>query len=337
LESLIRDERALGRAILITGIRTLVANILGENPKIRISDWTPAGNQGKGFPLLRKEPWSQGRLVGKPAAERVAPRPGVGEPPAELFNVERLKHRDRRVFSLINLDLWDKARWAGIGYIMPADPRSDEPPFLTLLFENPQAAESIFQGWLEEVGPEDSKDKIRVSIVTGISTENPAAYRVIVGTNPDWSTMPSTSQYILVYRINTMEATTTANLDGFLERYNAQKKYMLVPGEADPSGIGRIAPRLGILKHELLVRPAWQIGEHDPDVCGINLDDKIIIPDGVKDAPVLAAMARKKKRLEAESNSLRMGGTTLRPNRKMSRNEPCYCGSGKKYKKCHGR
>lgn len=337
LESLIRDERALGRAILITGIRTLVANILGENPKIRISDWTPAGNQGKGFPLLRKEPWSQGRLVGKPAAERVAPRPGVGEPPAELFNVERLKHRDRRVFSLINLDLWDKARWAGIGYIMPADPRSDEPPFLTLLFENRQAAESIFEGWLEEVGPEDSKDKIRVSIVTGISMENPAAYRVIVGTNPDWSTMPSTSQYILVYRINTMEATTTANLDGFLERYNAQKKYMLVPGEAEPSGIGRIAPRLGILKHELLVRPAWQIGEHDPDVCGINLDDKIIIPDGVKDAPVLAAMARKRKRLEAESNSLRMGGTTLRPNRKMSRNEPCYCGSGKKYKKCHGR
>jgi len=337
LESLIRDERALGRAILITGIRTLVANILGENPKIRISDWTSTGDQGESYPLLRTEPWNHGRLPGHSDVERVAPSPGVGEPPAELFDVERLKHRDRRVFSLINFDLWDKAGWAGTGFIMPADPCLDEPPYLTLIFENLQAAETIFQGWLEKVGPEDSKERIRVSIVTGISTENPAAYRVILGTNPDWSTMPSTSQFVLVYRINTMHPITSANLDRFLERYSDKKKYMLVPGEAQGAGLGRIAPKLGILKRELVVRPAWQIGEHDPDICGINLDDKIIIPDGVKDAPVLAAMARKKKRVEAEPNPFRMGGTTLEPNHKMGRNEPCYCGSGKKYKKCHGR
>ena len=336
IESLIRDEGALGRAILITGIRTLMGNLLGERPKIRISDWTQAGNQDKSFPLLRKEPWSQGRLIGQPAAERVAPSPGVGEPPAELFDVERLKHRDRRVFSLINLDLWDKAGWAGTGFMMPVDPRSDEPPCMILLFENRQVAESIFEGWLEEVGPEDSKNKIRVSVVTGISTESPANYRVILGTNPDWSTIPSNSQFVLVYRINTMSPTTSANLDQFLERYNAKKKYMLVPGEAQGAGIGRIAPKLGILKHELVVRPAWQIGEHDPDVCGIDLGDKIIIPDGVKDAPVLAAMARKKKRLEDHSSSPR-SGAALKPNCKLGRNEPCYCGSGKKYKKCHGR
>jgi hypothetical protein len=337
IEGLIRDEGALGRAILITGIRTLMGNLLGETPKIRIPDWTQAGNQDKSFPLLRKEPWSQGRLIGQPSAGKVAPRPGVGEPPAELFDVERLKHRDRRVFSLINLDLWDKARWIGTGFIMRADPRSEEPPFLTLLFENRQAAESIFEGWLEEVGPEDSNDKIRVSIVTGITTENPAAYRVILGTNPDWSTVPSSSQFVLVYRINTMNPTTSENLNRFVERYNDKKKYMLVPGEAQGAGMGCIAPKFGILKHELLVRPAWQIGEHDPDVCGIDPDDKIIIPDGVNGAPVLAAIARQKKRLEADPNSLRMGGPALKPNRKTSRNEPCYCGSGKKYKKCHGR
>ena len=337
LEGLIRDEGALGRAILITGIRTLMGNILGEKPKIRISDWTPTQNQGKPFPLLRKEPWSQGRLVAQSSAERAAPTPGVGEPPAELFNVERLKHRDRRVFSFINFDLWDKAGWAGTGFIMPADPCLDEPPYLTLIFENLQAAETIFQGWREEVGPEDSKERIRVSIVTGISTENPAAYRVILGTNPDWSTRSSASQFVFVYRINTMQPTTSANLDRFLERYSDKKKYMLVPGEAQGAGLGRIAPKLGILKHELVVRPAWQIAEHDPDVCGINLDDKIIIPEGVKDAPVLAALAWKKKRLEDDSDSVRIGGATPKPNRKIGRNEPCYCGSGKKYKKCHGR
>jgi preprotein translocase subunit SecA len=30
-------------------------------------------------------------------------------------------------------------------------------------------------------------------------------------------------------------------------------------------------------------------------------------------------------------------GRSQRPNKKIGRNEPCYCGSGKKYKKCHGR
>jgi hypothetical protein len=216
------------------------------------------------------------------------------------------------------------------------DPRSDEPPFLTLIFENPQAAEGIFEGWLEEIGSEDPKDKIRVSIVTGVSTENPADYRVILGTNPDWSTRPSAGQYLVVSRINTMNPSTPENLDRFLERYNAKKKYMLVPGEAQASGILRIEPRLGILKHELLVRPAWQIGEHDLDVGAIYPDDRIIIPDDVKDAPVLAALAWKKKRLEYDSDSLRIGGGTRKANGKIGRNEPCYCGSGKKYKKCHG-
>ncbi len=295
LEVLIRDERALGRAILIAGIGTLIGNALGAKPKIRISDWTSAGDQGESFPLLRTEPWSHARLLGDSEAERVPPSPGVGEPPAELFNVESLKHRDRRVFSIINLDLWEKARWAGTGYIFPMETDSDEPPYLTLIFENLPAAETIFQGWLEEVGPRDSNERIRVSIITGISIENPARYRVVLGSNPDWSTIAPMSHFVMTYRINTMNPATSANLDRFLEAYNAQKKYMLVPGEAEPSGMGRIAPGLGILKHELLVRPAWQIGEHDPDICGIDLDDKVIIPDGVKDAPVLAAMARKKE------------------------------------------
>src|SRR5205823_5357968 len=62
LEVLIRDERALGRAILIAGIGTLIGNVMGDKPKIRISDWTSAGDQGESFPQLRTEPWSHGRV-----------------------------------------------------------------------------------------------------------------------------------------------------------------------------------------------------------------------------------------------------------------------------------
>jgi uncharacterized protein YecA (UPF0149 family) len=30
-----------------------------------------------------------------------------------------------------------------------------------------------------------------------------------------------------------------------------------------------------------------------------------------------------------------MGGPATRKQRKLGRNAPCWCGSGKKYKKCH--
>ena len=30
------------------------------------------------------------------------------------------------------------------------------------------------------------------------------------------------------------------------------------------------------------------------------------------------------------------GGTTVVTAQKVGRNDPCHCGSGKKYKKCHG-
>jgi hypothetical protein len=30
------------------------------------------------------------------------------------------------------------------------------------------------------------------------------------------------------------------------------------------------------------------------------------------------------------------GGTVIRPTAKIGRNDPCFCGSGKKYKNCHG-
>jgi uncharacterized protein YecA (UPF0149 family) len=30
------------------------------------------------------------------------------------------------------------------------------------------------------------------------------------------------------------------------------------------------------------------------------------------------------------------GGTTVVAAQKVGRNDPCHCGSGKKYKKCHG-
>jgi preprotein translocase subunit SecA len=50
--------------------------------------------------------------------------------------------------------------------------------------------------------------------------------------------------------------------------------------------------------------------------------------------PGLAAMGE--RRAPAAQPALESSGTFVRLERKVGRNEPCPCGSGKKYKHCHG-
>ena len=317
-ETLIGEEQGLGRALLVSNIRTVVGNILGDKPKIRTSDWN-ADDQS--FPLRRTQAWNHGMpQSSEDAAETVRPTPGEGIPPPELLNVERISHRDRKVFSLINIDLWNKAKWTGTGYITAEDP--NQPPFLMLTFKNPEAATQIFLGWKEEIGSEDVREHLRVSIVTGINRKNPAAYRVLISVNPDYSESDRVRHFVIVSRINYMNPTDSINLDRFLKDYNKKKKYILVPAQSGPNGVGGWAPELGILKSELNVRPGWEIGEHDPDRIGIDADDDVIIPAAVNDAPVLRVLDDKKRR----KGQVWMGPGRAKPvarsRKRIGRNDP---------------
>jgi hypothetical protein len=334
LTEMIRDERAFGRALMITSVRTMIGNILGNVPKIRISDWKPAESQSKKYPLLRKEKWNQAAPVTQIKVKTKEPSWGEGSPPPELFDMERLRHRDIKVLSLINNDLWSKAGWIGTGYATFPEPNA--PPFLILGFKNADAAGGIFEGWLEEIGPDDAEERLRVSIITGVDTNNPAAYRIIVGTNPKRIRQSKDRHVIMVSRVHKMTPQDTINLDRFLDSYKKLQKYILIPGILGKDGIKAWASKLGILKRELFVRPAWQIGEHDPDIPGIHEDDQIIIPKEVENAPVLATLARKKKR-KKDTDSFIEAASNPEPHKKIGRNDPCPCGSGKKYKKCHGK
>jgi hypothetical protein len=335
VEDLIKNERGLGRAMLITSIETIVKNILGASPQLRISDWNIKDPQHESFPLRRKEPWHHGLAKHPPKSALKSPEMGTGEPPPELSDVERFKHSDRKVFSLINMDLWSKAGWMGTGIILP----EQEPPFLALLFLDIESATSIFKEWIEQLGSEDSSERLRVSIITGINRENPAAYRMTIGENPKWETLakPATAtQFVLVSRIREMNPASSANLDLFLESYAKNGKFSLICAKATENGIESWAPKLAILKRELIVRPAWKIGRHDPDVSAINVDDKIIIPAGIDDVPILEAIAWKQMR-DAKLRPVGGPKVTQSAAKKIERNQPCPCGSGKKYKKCHGR
>ena len=241
--ALVEEERGFGRALQASNIKTVMGNILGNEPKLRISDWKRDGAETELFPLKRGEPWDHDKAGAAESVETSRPTPGTGEVPTELRDAERMTHRDRRVLSLINVDLWNKAKWKGTGYITSEN--SAELPFLLLMFDNREAAVDIFAGWRDSLGPEDANEQLRVSIVTGVERKNPSAYRVVVSSNVHSSTLESAQQVLIVSRINAMYPESSENVDRFLADYQRKKRYILAPAQPGPDGIQGWSPKLG--------------------------------------------------------------------------------------------
>lgn len=287
-----QDELGHARALNLSEVGIAIQNILGTSPKFRLSDWEPQTSE-KRFPLQRDLPWNQGFPS---TAEEKRPegplRPGEGEPPDELFGVDSLKHKDRRVLSLINIPLWDKADWRGTAYLW----RPDAIPILSLGFGKPEPGKRIFNELRTKLGEIDENEHLRVAIVTGVDKKQPSSYKVVISANPNLIKNAQGGQFVFVARINRMDPPDLRNLNSFLEHYNRTGRYFIMPshfkGAAEQP---EIFWDLRIGKQELSVREAWQIGENDPDICAIQENDQPIIPDGIEDAPVKRALDRLKR------------------------------------------
>ena len=298
LKQLIGTERAMARGLTLLHASTALMNILGEDhPKLRLDDWKPK-EQYKQHPVRRNEPWNHGtKSPTSQEKERVFLKPGKGDPPKELFDVEAMKHRDRRVHSLINTSAWDKAGWQGIGYV--TTPENKAPPVMSFIFAEKDAARKIFAAWRDKLGQDDHHNRLRISILTGVDKNNPAHYRVVVSTNIDSIAMQRCDQFVILARIHHMAPTTSENFDRFLESYNVTKHYSIMPALME-GGIPALDPDLRILKHGIVIRPAWQLEEHDPDVSAIHEDDNVLIPNDVQDPPILDTLKRIRERQRRE-------------------------------------
>ena len=287
-----RDELSLGRALNFSDVSIAIENILGQAPRFHLSDWENQTGTGR-FNLRRSLSWNHGITEIKDSKIELSTlRPGKGEPPADLIDIDNLKHKDRRVISFINLPLWDKAEWQATAYI--CYPGST--PILVLGFRNPDAAKQIFKELRSKIGEIDKEEQLRVSIITGIDKRYPSSYRVLISAN--LKLMKNTqSQIVVVSRMNRMDPPDSRNLNVFLEQYKRDGNYMLVPAHfVTESKFPELFLDLRINKQELNVRPAWQLGENDLDVFAIKENEDPIIPDEIKDAPVIGTLKRFAKR-----------------------------------------
>lgn len=290
IEKMIFEDASFERAISIGSCIKAIENILGNDIDQQIKKIYSTNDEKKSYPLLRNKSWDDDfpkvlktDVVSDPIADK-------GKIPDEILITEDITHKDYAIQSLIKPRLWDKTRWQGVGFVQFKSCY----PGLYLSFKDTRAGEDIFKDLISSVGLSDSKCRLRVSIVKGISVKNPAHYRVLISENINSN--PMNKRITMISRINTMTPNDNVNLDKFLAAYHSCGKFYL-GCDAMLNGITNDTPRkdsLGIEMSRLNIRWAWQIGLNDVDCIGVNLEhDDPYIPDDVTDVPLLALINTK--------------------------------------------
>lgn len=300
IEKLFNEERALERAINYTNSFIVIGNVLGDSPRTTLDSWiTP---KAQDYPLKRTEEWDAKERT-TPATENGTKRTSrradsKAEMPPGLEEMEGAKHTDMQIVSLIRESLWNKAEWFGTGFFHSTN--SSMPSIAGLLFKNGAAGREIFEAWHKEIGKTDKDERLRLTIIRGISRRNPYSYRVVITANRKFerSATEGRIKYIgLMARMNTLTPKNGANLNLFIEKYREFGGCYYVGSAPFPSGASEPSPDMQslILKRELNIREAWEIGRHDPDMAGIRPDDDVIIPPGKENAPVFELIKWKRE------------------------------------------
>lgn len=283
VERVAGDERAFARAILLGDILTIGRNAFGHQPRVRLSNWFEPDD--KIYECIRTEPWRKPKpAVQDQSSSEETQKFGNGPAPTELLDNTRRKHTERQVMSPIDVPLWNQAKWGGTMF----GTAEGTLPMLGLIFDDAKAGRAIFAAWRTKFGHEDLQDALRIVIVTGISTQHPAHYAVTIGPSFNLGTNSDTKIFVSVSRILRVTAATSANLEAFLGNYRRSGAYLLVPSSMGTPP--RMDMAISVTKRHLHVRPAWEIGENDPDAMVFADDDDPVIPTNVVEAPVKKAL-----------------------------------------------
>lgn len=280
LKKLLVDESIFDRSFSFVGSMVTLGNVLGHDYKRSISDWIGADNK---------------RYSYVPDTARRLRKAEVRPDDREKTTVEDFtSHADYQFFTVINEQLWEKAKWRGVCYQGDRSPVPSQPPFLLLMFENEESGKEIFRQWKAQYG-DDAASHIRIGIVKGIDEGHPYWYRAMVG--PYTQKMPKKKHFIVQTKLCTMNAESHANLNLFLDTFAKTKFFWFAPAYGVP-GMTQPKPslELGFLCRDIVIRNAWEIGVNDLDLVAVSANAEPVIPPDVKNAPVLELIKKRKER-----------------------------------------
>lgn len=212
-------------------------------------------------------------------------------------DTDHVKHTQIKTTSMMRAPLWDAAQWIGVVFESPV---GSSPPTLSLAFRNGEASAKIFSHWEEELGREDTHDKLLILILRGVERTNPFAYRVWIGSNPLVETRGSEAKrLIFTSRVHTMHPTSSANLDRFVKEFDIFKTFGLGYSvfSEDVAAPHYMYDR-PILKHHIEIRDAWQVGPDEVASIAIYGDEDPLVPAGVENAPISELLSLRKQAIE---------------------------------------
>lgn len=260
--SFFNDEAVLHRIAMIVMAGNSYQRLF-QSGVTRLSDWTSLADNT--FALCQTRPHIVRRKL-KPGPDD---REANDQRASNLENLFPLKdHRHLNVRSIIDIHIWNRAGWTGTAF---ADWGLPYPPAIALLFTNADAGRKIFERWHERFGRIDTEDEIYFAIVRGISSKNPAHYRVLITSRRGAKDeLPSGKQFMMACRMNTMRAESEVNLSRFLEAYGRAGCYSLLPAVWKGEGQPRFLLDLAILKRKLSVKTASEIGDNDIEMIALR-------------------------------------------------------------------
>lgn len=286
LEAMLKNEHALERSVSFGSCFVGLQNIMGNNALDKIKGMTKEESLSD-YTQKRVDAWDKDFTKEEVIEKALSSyKVGEGEPPKDLTDKEKISHKDIVVQSLIKPRLWDRTVWCGTGFGLS----SGGVPMLILLFQDEQAAKSIFEDLVKEVGECDEENRLKVSIIKGINKKAPANYRVCISENS-----PFDNKKILqmMARNNTMTPLNDANLERFLSEYQVERSYLITYAVLQDE---RLVPLsfspAQIKKSDLTVLDEWKIGLNDIEVVAIDSTDDPIIPEGIENPPIKDVMKR---------------------------------------------
>lgn len=274
---LYKDNEISERLSIINEHGSFLTNILTSSPKFFLKNWKY--DSTKNYPLLRES-----NPIEKIKTEK-------NKNPKQKF--ENFNHKNMKFQTIIDAKLWDEARWRGFG-VFSAPPYM---PFCILLFfENQEAGKKIFKNWIEEYKQTDIDNAISITIIKGINKNNPHWYKILISKNINKDGMENEKTISTLSRFHKMEPNNNINLDNIITLFKNHQKYILAPAYFDKDLQARPFTELGILKSDLNIIDAWQIGIQHLESVAITNDDIPIIPDNIQNAPILEVLNDKTNR-----------------------------------------
>ena len=282
IDSLFKIEEVNERLSFILHHRNFTLDILGQNPKLFFEDWYSANV--KDYPNIRKIPFNVIEQKDKKEYDYAS-----NESESPDFDLNTISHDKRTVSSIIDEKKWSIAKWKGFGFFL-----TNKGFYVFVGFENGYEGKLIFEDWQKRFGHQDSENLIRVSIIKGIDTQNPFWYRVCISADFRKMKHKPGGITVSVTKSHKMTPNSSINLERLIKTYQNYKEFTLCPAEISlsPQSFNPFTTH-GILKTELIVRNAWEVGINDPDMIGITPEDNPIIPADNHNAPVLEILKKR--------------------------------------------